>query len=318
MESQDRLMMEEALPRLADSMKSVLTDAHIQLIGQDAIDIQFDGLPSWKIAVVRQLVNHQHQLIETQIDLMPLCLASMSYAELQRLAATENMGLRGVTVQALDPVIYDGRGGLRIRASFVGQKGRSTDEVENLAIDILTVLAFARTLEDRVTDMSIAGEFSFELYTSRIEAARAQPTRFITTGQRIFEGSQDRVFAEVMKTLVSEFSFEVRSVAERTALIRAPGSELEILAKIPNEIPIFIAHAPLMKLDGLTPAQIFTMVSELNAQGEAGHFEANLTDGVLNFTAWKHLTNDLRHFSFDHVIFSVARAMTMAQEARHA
>lgn len=318
MDTQDRIMMDEAIPRLAVAMQSVLADAQIQVLGQHSLDIRFDGLPSWKIAVVRKMVNNQHQIIESQIDLTPLCLASMLPAELQRLAAIENTGLRGVTVVPLEPGVSDYRGGLRVRAAFVGQKGRTTDEVENLAIDILTVLSFARTLEDRLTNSTIAGEFSFELYNARnADSALIQQTRFITTGQRIFEGSQDRVFHEVMKTMKSEFSFDIRAAGERTSILRAPGSTLEIVTKIPNEIPIFVAHADLMKLDGMTPAQIWNLLEELNSQGEAGHFEANLNEGYLSFTAWKHLTNDLRHFSFDHTIFSVIRAFAMANENIH-
>lgn len=311
----DRSMMEETIPRLATAMQSVLADAQVHVLGQQQIDIIFDGLPSWKISVVRKLVSNQYQMIETQIDLMPLCIASMSASELQRLAAIENIGLRGVTVLPLQSAMNDERAGLRVRAAFVGQKGQTTDEVENLAIDILTVLSFARTLEDRVTDNSVAGEFSFELYKSRLEnPANALPARFITTGQNVFEGSQDRVFSEIMKGLKLEFSFDVRTIGERTALVRAPGSELEIVAKIPNDIPIFVIHAPLLKLTGMTSDEVWSLLEELNSHGEAGHFEADINNEILSFTAWKHLTNDLRNFSFDHIVFSVIRAHAMASE----
>lgn len=311
----DSAIMEETIPRLAVAMQSALTDAQIQVLGTQQIDIRFDGLPAWKISVMRKLVNNQHQMIETQIDLIPLFLASMSAVELQRLAAIENLGLRGVTVIPIVPDAENERGGLRIRAAFVGQKGRSTDEVENLAIDILTVLTFARMLEDRVTENSIAGEFSFELYNSRSENHSSPAIRFIKTGQKIFEGSDDRVFSEITKTMANEFSFEVRNTGERTAIIRAPNAKFEIVVKIPNETSIFVAHAPLMKLENMTPERIWALLEELNSQGEAGHFEINPTDNILCFTAWKHLTNDLRHFSFDHAIFSVNRAYALATES---
>lgn len=308
--------MVEAIPRLAVAMQSVLIDAQIQVIGHHKIEIRFDGLPSWQIAVQSHLMNSQFQMIETLIDLKPLCIASMSRLELQRLAATENLGLRGVTILPVYPASSDERAGLRIRAAFMGQKGRTNDEIENLAIDIMTVLSFARTLEDRMTDNAIAGEFSFELYNTRFESPMlAQPVRFITTGRHVFSGSQDRVFSEIMKTLKNDLAFNVREIETRTSLVQTPDSKLEIVVKIPNEIPIFVAHAPLMKLDDMTPQEIWELLDELNSQGEAGHFEVNPADMVLSFTTWKHLTNDLRHFSFDHTIFSVSRAFALAAES---
>lgn len=310
--------MDQAIPILATAMQSVLADAQIQVVENQQIAIRFDGLPSWRIKVVRNVFSGHNQMIETQIDLTPLCLASMTPLELGRLAASENLGLRGVTVLPLNPVEHDDRGGLRVRASFVGQKGRTTDEVENLAIDILTVLAFARTLEDRLTDNTVAGEFSFELYNSRFESpTTAQPVRFVTTGHQVFEGSQDRVFSEIVKPFKTELAFEIREISQRTALLRAPNSELEIVARIPNEIPIFVAHAPLMKLAGKTPAQVWELVAMLNSKVEAGHFEFNPNDSILSFTTWKHLTNDLRHFSFDHAVLSLNRAFSMALENVH-
>ena len=316
MDVENSALMEETIPRLAVAMQSALTDAQIQVLGSQQIDIRFDGLPAWKISVMRKLVNNQHQMVETQIDLLPLCLASMSTVELQRLAALENVGLRGVSVVPIQPDPEDERGGLRIRAAFVGQKGRTTDEVENLATDILTVLTFARTLEDRVTQNSIAGEFSFELYGSRYDNSTNQESiRFIKTGQKIFEGSEDRVFSQIIKAMASEFSFEVRNAGERSAIIRAPNSSLEIVVKIPKDTQLFVAHASLMKLENMSPERIWLLLDELNSQGEAGHFEVSHVDGNLCFTAWKHLTNDLRHFSFDHTIFSVHRAYNLATES---
>ncbi len=315
MDTPDTMRMKDAIPKLAASMQSVLTDAQIQILEEKQLDIRFDGLPAWKISVTPHPITQHYQMIETYIDLFPLCLASMSTLELQRLAASENLGLRGVTVIPLRPEDHDDRSGLRVRSCFVGKNGDSDDEVENLAIDILTVLTFARTLEDRVTDNTIAGEFSFELYNSRFESpSSSQSTRFVTTGQKIFDGSHDRVFAEVMKVLKPEFAHELRQAGERTAIITASADRLEIVAKIPSEIPMFIAHAPLLDLSGMTPPQLWELLEVLNSNIEAGHFEANPTDMVLNFTAWKHLTNDMRQFSFDHAIVSVNRAFKMASK----
>ena len=315
----DNQELSEALPRLASSMKSVLADAHIQILENHQIDIRFDGLPAWKIHVTRQLLNNQLQMFVTHIDLFPLCLASLSFSELQRLAAIENLGLRGVTVTPVDPGLHDGRGGLRVRASFVGQKGRSTDEVENLTVDIMNVLAFARTLEDRLTDSAIAGEFSQELYLSRFAAkTQVQPTRIVSSGQSVFDGSTDRVFSEIMRSLKSDLGFQIKSSGQRTALAVAPSAQtkdpIEIVIRIPEGIPVFIAHAPLMKITGKSDDEIATILDDLNSQSESGHFEYNPADQVLCYTAWKQLTNDLRHFSFDHTVLSVNRAYAMAVE----
>lgn len=319
MEIRDNHELSEALPRLAASMKSVLADAQIQILENRQIDIRFDGLPSWKINVTKQLLNNQLQMFVSHVDLFPLSLASLSLSELQRLCAVENLGLRGVTVTPIDPGLHDGRGGLRVRASFVGQKGRSTDEIENLSVDIMNVLAFARTLEDRITDSAIAGEFSQELYSSRFGAkTQVQPTRIISNGQSVFEGSTDRVFSEIMRSLKSDLGFQIRSSGQRTALAVAPSAQgkdpIEIVIRIPEEIPVFIAHAPLMKITGKTENEVAAILDELNSQSESGHFEYNPADQVLCYTAWKQLTNDLRHFSFDHTVLSVNQAYAMALE----
>lgn len=319
MEIRDSNELSEALPRLASSMRSVLTEAQIQVLDNHQIDIRFDGLPSWKINVTRQLVNNQLQMFVSHVDLFPLCLASLSFSELQGLSAVENLGLRGVTVLPIDPGLHEGRGGLRIRASFVGQKGRSTDEIENLTVDIMNVLAFARTLEDRITDSTIAGEFSQELYNSRFGSkSQLQSTRIVSNGQSMFEGSTDRVFSEIMRSLKSDLGFQIRSSGQRTALAVAPSAQskdpIEIVIRIPEEIPVFIAHAPLMKITGKSEDEVAAILDDLNSQSESGHFEYNPTDQILCYTAWKQLTNDLRHFSFDHAVLSVNRAYAMAVE----
>lgn len=315
----DSSMMAEAIPRLAASMRSVLFEANVQVLEQNRIEIRFDGLPAWQINVARNLVNHQYQMFSTTIDLTPLCLASMSLEELQRLAAVENLGLRGATILPIDPALNDSRGGLRVRSSFIGQKGRSTDEVENLTIDILNVLAFARTLEDRITDSAIAGDFSFELYNSRFETRTlVPPSRIVSNGQVLFQGSTERVFSEITKSLKSDLGFQIRNAGNKAAIVVAPAtktdSPIEIVIRIPDEIPVFLAHAPLLKITNKSHGEIVALLDELNAQGEAGHFEFNQADQVLSFTAWKHLTNDLRHFSFDHTILSVNRAYNLAAE----
>lgn len=312
-------MMAEAIPRLAIAMRSVLADAQVTVSGTESIQIRFDGLPSMKIEVVRHLVNNQFQMIESRLDLAPLCISTLSRTDLSRLAAMENLGMRGISVLPVSPEQNHGRAALRLRTGFVGQKGRTKDEVENLAIDILTTIAFARQLEDRLTENSVAGEFSFELYQTVNRSRPTVPIRVINHGQSIFSGSTDRVFAQICATLRNDFQFGVTNVSPNTARIDSPrfnGGDraVEMLAKIPSESPIFMCQANLMKLEAGLAESVWTLLADLNAQVESGHFEWNPIDRVLSFVSWKHLTNDLRHFSFDYVIFSATHAMALALE----
>lgn len=316
-------MMAEAIPRLAVAMRSVLADTKIQLISGGLIEVRFNGLPAWHVDVTSRLVNNQQQLIETHVDVLPICLSSLTKTELARIAAMENLGLRGLSVL---PIADGNKHGFRVRGGFLGQKGRSADEVESLAIDILTTISFARGLEDRLTDSSIAGEFSFELYLSRQPKTALVRQRYFTQGHNVFEGSVERVFAEVLKSYKAAFSFDIqqekknggRGQLNLSAEITEGGARAhlgpKIVAKIPNDIPIFICQAPLLKLKDMSERDIVTSLADLNAQCEAGHYEFNPSDRVLSYTAWKHLTNDLRSFSFDHAIISVNRAFRMAAE----
>lgn len=311
-------IVEDVIPRLANTMRSVLTDAQIQVHQSEQesqFDLRFDGLPSWRLIVQNHSITSDYQMIETHIDLFPLCIASLSKTELQRLTASENSGLRGVTVSPLHSEAHDDRSGLRVRARFLAQMGDSDDEVENLTADILTVLTFARTLEDRLTENTVAGEFSFELYNSRFEAPNATlSARFVRTDQNIFEGSSERVYHEVMSKIRPSFRYEMRNAGPRSSILTVEGSEplLEIVTKIPDEAAMFIAHAPLLNLTGMDPSDVWSLLEELNSSTEVGHFEVSPSDMILCFTTWKHLTNDLRQFSFEHAIVSVNNAFKIA------
>jgi len=322
--------LQGALPRLALALEKALEEAQVQVLNADKLSVRFDGLPNWKVDVSRhQFVQRKSatapiedcQMVETSIDVKPLCIASLNKAELQRLAARENFGLRGVTVvPVLASQTNQGRSGLRVRAAFVAQTGSTSDEVENLAIDIITVLNFARTLEDRLTSHTVSGEFSFELYNTRFEnPLYARPVRFLTIAQKVFEGSDDRVFAEVLKSIQTRSIHKVEVNSERTATLTWSATQsstpLHIQARIPSDIPMFVVQAPLAKLADLQPQSRWDLVEKLNAMCDVGHFEMNPDDFTLSFTAWKHLTNDLRAFSFDHAISSVHRALQMASES---
>ena len=171
-----------------------------------------------------------------------------------------------------------------------------------------------------MTESSIAGEFSFELYQSRYEQrGQVVRSRFVTHGEQTFSGSTERVFKQILRTLQADFHFELIQKKDQSATLQPPGQmgpqPLQITTRIPNETPIFTCHAPLMKLPALKPEVIWSMLADLNNQVENGHFEWNPVDHVLAFTSWKHLTNDLRNCSFDYVVFSASHALALALEA---
>lgn len=321
--------LNEALPRLAKALQDVLEDSQVHVINSDKLSVRFDGRPNWKVDVSRhQFVERksssapieQFQMVETSVDVKPLCIAGLSLAELQRLAARENFGLRGVTVIPVVATASEkGRSGLRVRAAFVAQTGATSDEAENLAIDIVTVLNFARTLEDRLTSHTVSGEFSFELYSARFEnPLYARPVRFLTAREKVFEGSDDRVFAEVVKSIQARSIHKVQVSSERTATLTwsatLTSTPIQIQARIPSDIPMFVVQASVAELSKLEPQSRWDLVERLNAMCDVGHFEMNPNDFTLSFTAWKHLTNDLRAFSFDHAIASVHHALQLATE----
>jgi hypothetical protein len=128
-----------------------------------------------------------------------------------------------------------------------------------------------------------AGEFSFELYQSRYEQrGQVVRSRFVTHGEQTFSGSTERVFEQILRTLQSDFHFELIQQKDQSATLQPPGQTgsqpLQISTRIPNETPIFTCHAPLMKLPALKPEVIWSMLADLNNQVENGHFEWNLVD----------------------------------------
>ncbi len=279
------------------------------------IEIRNHGIPSWTARVSqRPSENNAHQiLVETNIEVFPNAIQSLDQDSLLRLTANENLGLRGVSVVA---EIRESQRILRLRSTYLTQVAASRDEEENMAIDLMTCLRYAQTLEDRITGCSVAGQFSFEMYATRYEQAGRQPIRYTTESSSVFTGSTERVFGQVCEILSSDFSFQVNRVSSQTAMISMPGADLQIVGKIPEEIPMFTCSAPLIQMNDsmrFQDRQIWAMLNQLNAESEHGHFEFNPFDRVLSFASWKHLTNDLRHSSFDHVVLAAVHAFAKAQ-----
>lgn len=312
----------EMLKRLASSLHDQFSDdLLIQVIQapaaptQSVIEVRNQGVPAWTACVSqRPSENNAHQiLVETCIEVFPHALQSLDEDALLRLTANENLGLRGVSVVA---EIRESKRILRLRSTYLTQAAASRDEDENMAIDLMTCLRYAQTLEDRITGCSVAGQFSFELYATRHEQPGRQPVRYTTESSSVFNGSTERVFGQVCEILTTDFSFQVNRVSAQTAMISMPGADLQIVGKIPEEIPMFTCSAPLIQMNDsmrFQDRQIWSMLNELNAQSEHGHFEFNPFDRVLSFASWKHLTNDLRHSSFDHVVLAAVHAFTKAQ-----
>ena len=87
----------------------------------------------------------------------------------------------------------------------MGQKGRTVDEAENLAIDVLSLLRYARLLEDRIMRSTAGYYFSYEMYHSQYLSKGLGRNRFINYARSIFNGSTERVFGQLSVMTFSQF-----------------------------------------------------------------------------------------------------------------
>jgi hypothetical protein len=346
-------MLSEAMPRLAVRLRSIFPDAKLSHIsnrdGAGKLYVSFQNHPEWIVETASLSLEQQggqFQFFESSLTLQYASLQSMSEDDFHRFIAAENLGLRGVTVLSgespaggASPVIH-GQRTLVIRAGFVGQKGRTTDESENLAIDILSIVRFARLLEDRVLRSSGGHDFCYEAYHSQYIAAGRGRNRYINYARSVFQGSTDRVFGQISEMLKADFRCIVNTTAPNTAKVTLPAEQnsshngTEIILRVPDEIPMITCFAPLhlrdRRMDGhesahengddagratrdlISTRQILKIVSQLNielrARVEPGHFEVSHDGSFVSFVTWKHLTNDLRLYSLDYMITSIARA----------
>ena len=298
-------MLVEAFPRLAVRLRSTFPDALIKLVDSaSAIRVVFPTFPAWEVSVSSIPCSDQFQIFESCITLRYDCIQNVPADDFNRYVSAENLGLRGASI------IVDESGGklsLKIRSTFVGQKGRTRDEAENLSIDVLSLLRFARMLEDRLL-RSVGGEhFSYEMYYSQYLSKSIGRTRFINYARSVFQGSTERVFGQVIGMLKNDYKFKVMLGRGSVATVHPPSSDLEIIMRIPDEIPMLTCSAALCKCPW-EYEKSFALVTRLNATMKSGHFELNADGTLISFVNWKHLTNDLRYYSLDQMISAVHEA----------
>jgi hypothetical protein len=303
-------MLVEAFPRLAIRLRSTFPDAQIKLAeNSSGLRVSFPAFPAWEVEVTAAPCHEQFQILQSSIVLHYDCLQDIHEDEFLRLISAENLGLRGATLLADKE---HGRRAIKIRSSFVGQKGRTRDEAENIAIDTLSMLRFARLLEDRIL-RSVAGDrFSYEMYYSQYLSKSIGRNRYINYARSIFQGSSERVFGQVAGMLKDDYKYKVNISRNFIATISPPGSELEIVLRIPEEIPMLTCSASL-HMAAWEPDKSFELVARLNPTMTMGHFEVNADGSLISFVSWKHLTNDLRYYSLDQMIASVHEAERVLQ-----
>lgn len=293
-------MLVEAFPRLAIRLRSTFPDASIEL-ADNGLRAKFPAFPAWEVEVGPRPCHEQFQVIQSKIILSYDCLRNIPDQDFYRLLAAENLGLRGASL-----IAGDGRDRrtIIIRSSFIGQKGRTQDEAENLAIDTLSLLRFARLLEDRVL-RSVAGlKFSYDMYYSQYLSKSIGRNRFINYARSIFQGSTERVFGQVGAMLRDDYKYKVTISKPMMASVSPPNSNLTIVVRVPDEVPMLTCSAAL-HVASWAPDQSFELVSKLNTLISMGHFEVNADGSLISFVSWKHLTNDIRYYSLDQMVASV-------------
>lgn len=315
-------MLAEAIPRLVVRLRSAFPEARVDLrssgMDQSILCVSFPNHPTWKVETKGKFfggLKNEFQLFESTLLLKYDCLQQIPEEDYQRFIASENFGLRGVTlVPERDP----GRDGsqrlIRVRAAFVGQKGRTRDEGENLLIDILSLLRFARLLEDRILRSTAAGDFCFEMYHSQYVSGSRGRNRYINYARNIFQGSTERAFGQVAAMLRDDFQYDVQITGAGVARVLPPDSDLEIILRVPEEIPMITCYAPLHSVTG-PQRKALDLSARLNAKVEGGHFEVSVDNSTISYVSWKHLTNDLRLYSLDHMITAISRASDALQVA---
>lgn len=301
-------MLAEAFPRLAIRMRSTFPDAEIEL-KESKLRVRFPTFPAWDVEVSASPCHEQFQVFESKIVLRYECLQDIPENDFYRLIAAENLGLRGVSI-LLDP--SGGHRGIAIRTSFLGQKGRTRDEGENLAINVLSLLRFARLFDDRILRSIVNDQFSYDLYYSQYLARSIGRNRYINYARSIFLGSTDRVFGQLANMLKTDYKLRVNISCASIATVSTPSSQTEIILRIPDEIPMVTCHASL-QVAAWEPEKSFALVAQLNPLMRSGHFEVNADGSLISYVTWKHLTNDLRFYSLDHLIEEIHSAEKLLQ-----
>lgn len=359
-------MSSEAIPRLAIELRSVFPDARIELRDSRSMRIRFPSMNGTdrEMEIATKMIQEQGQkqgrghdllqLIETGLVLRYECLQGVPVEDVEQLIASENAGLRGVTVtsgesngtgiganantsantntrsETKSPTNNHAGSGsrsrvLRLRTGFIGQKGRSIDERENLVIDILSLVRFARLFDDRILRSRVGEAFCYEIYRSQYgphhtSQGRAR-TRYVNYARSIFKGSQERAFHQLIAMLREDYKYRVVISSPGVASVFIPGAPFEVVLRVPEDIPIVTSTAMLRGEPHTASAigdrrpSMTTLVNRLNRSFDYGHFETSPNGRQVSFSVWKHLTNDLRLFALDHMISAVARAGQAFSEA---
>lgn len=299
-------MLAEAFPRLAVRLRSTFPDARIS-VSSDSMRVSFPAFPAWKVEVKASPCHEQFQVIQSKITLTYDCLRNIPETDFYRLLAAENLGLRGVSlIPDFAPNDWS-QHAIGICTSFVGQKGRTRDEAENLAIDTLSLLRFARLLEDRIL-RSVGGmKFSYDLYYTQYLAGQIGRNRYINYARSIFQGSTERLFGQVVNMLSEDYKYSVTLSTPYVATLASPDHELTMNLRVPDGIPMLTLSCAL-KVAPWDANKSFALIAQLNAKLLMGHFEVNADGSLISYVTWKHLTNDFRYYGLDQMINSVLHA----------
>jgi hypothetical protein len=302
-----------SLNKLASKVRSMFPGVTVTSQGPRNLTLTFPVATSPDIEVSAHDVGHGLYSIETSLILRPRSLKSIREQEFLRFLADENGGLRGVTI--LSHGTPQSRA-LRIKSSFMSGKGRELDEVENLGIDVLSLLRFAQILDERVSHSSSAGLFCYETYRRKYSVQRRVGNRYINFARHVFRGSAERVFAQITDTLKVQQGYSMRKSTKLMASLSPDSSEHEMLVRVPEDAPILTCFMPL-ELTARSDEKLFRSLSELNLQVKSGHFELSPDYKQVSFTSWKHLTNDLHQDSIMHMVAAMKQAEIALQSERH-
>jgi hypothetical protein len=256
------------------------------------------------------------QAVQARMAIHFDCLDGVSDTDYNRLIASENMGLRGVTVLPSDRNV--GREGrtVIVRSSFLGLKGRTQDEAENALIDILTMVRFSKLLEDRITRSSAAGAFCFEMYQSQYLTKSGLRNRYINYARSVFRGSTERIFGEVTKTLVEDHGCAVGTTRFTDASITQTSTDICFEMRVPDEIPMLVMISSL-EIPTQDFRKLVSLANQWNEKFPVGHFEVGVDarsgSPTLAFVQWKHLTNDLRLYAVDYAMKNLAAAREISR-----
>lgn len=303
------------LPRLAVRLRSSLPDAQIRFDGDSRINLRLPALNQRELVITarREEFNGSEPLflIESSIELKFDTLQRASDHEILKLVASENQGLRGVTLEAR---IEGNVKTIRLRSSFAAFKGRSIDEAENILIDVLSIARFAKLLEDRIIRSSAGGIFCVEMHHSQYVSKSGTRLRYVNYARSVFQGSAERVFGEMCAILKSDYNCRLK-LNDPLSATATKDSQQELQLRVPTENPIAVLTTKICEVSSSELAKFGGMLRKLNQLNLAiafGHFEAALDHESgrysITFVACKHLTNDVRIYSLDHALHAVAGA----------